>query len=700
MNNDYNRIFQSSMSSTGSLNSSVRDVRNLPFGLRLFAMLLMACMLFSLLVPLASAQSYQVQYTIYNPAVNTAPSLASVMLDPALPALEYTMTSMQYSLNSTDGSNGVWNDAAEGETPFTPAQGWLTLRLYNDPSTAFRLAYISINGAGADGTQQGATIGTNTTTGTESTTSNTGSTTNNTTNATSGSNTGTSSANSSEGNNSNSSNISNTPNSDSSAVNSGTTALPDGNGLYTAQSSAPGQLTVTPRKESIVQQLASSSDRIVPIVIPSGYTTVDCVLNGDVMQALYDGQGGIRVESPLGDYELPVSGMSRNALLSLPGSTSSLQHITLHIGIAPVSEDIANAVQQVEQQAGMKAIGTPVQFSLTGTGGSSAPVAINPNMLFAATGTGTGTGTGTDSSGNANPSVPEKGRQLTLHPSSSNVNITTAIRWNPVQKRIIPVPTVVNRTTTNASNGKSQSAATSNLNHAGQSTNTENANPSTTTTSGAGSSSGSNDVVIHGFVPDGMYALVQSSKTFPDVASSWSKDDVTDMASRLIVNGEDGNFVPDREVTRAEFAAMLVRALGLADEQSSHLPKDVHTSDWYAGVVGTAINHGLIEGYNDGNFRPNQYITREEAAMIMSHAMDYTGQSTTLSDSQVQQQLNRFSDRKQVSNWAKKAVAATAKSAIVQGNQGRFEPQSHVTRAQAASMIRRLLQKAGWINAG
>lgn len=690
MNNDHNRIFQSSMSSTGSLNGSVGDMRKLPFGLRLFAMLLMGCMLFSLLVPSASAQSYQVQYTIYNPAVNTAPSLASVMLDPAIPALEYTTTSMQYSLNSTDGSNGVWNDAAEGETPFTPAQGWLTLRLYNDPSTAFRLAYISINGAGADGTQQGATIGTNTTTATESTTSNTGSTTNNTTNATSGSNTGTSSANGSDGNNSNSSHISNTPNSDSGAVNSGTTALPDGNGLYTAQSSAPGQLTVTPRKESIVQQLASSSDRMIPIAIPSGYTTVDCVLNGDVMQTLYDGQGGIRVESPLGDYELPVSGMSRNALLSLPGSPSSLQHITLHIGIAPVSKDVANAVQQADQQAGIEAIGTPVQFSLTGTGGSSAPVAIDPNMLFAATG----------SSGNATASVPAKGRQLTLHPSSSNVNITTAIRWNPVQKHIIPVPTAVNRTIANASNDTSQSAATSNPNHAGQSTNTENANPSTTTTSGAGSSSGSNNVVIHGFAPDGIYALVQSSKTFPDVASSWSKDDVTDMASRLIVNGEDGNFVPDREVTRAEFAAMLVRALGLADEQSSHLPKDVHPSDWYAGVVGTAINHGLIEGYNDGNFRPNQYITREEAAMIMSHAMDYTGQSTTLSDSQVKQQLNQFSDRKQVSNWAEKAVAATAKSAIVQGNQGRFEPQSHVTRAQAASMIRRLLQKAGWINAG
>ncbi|MEW4371892.1 S-layer homology domain-containing protein [Paenibacillus kandeliae] len=644
MNNE--SIATLSMSSAGRYSR----LQTFLMGLRILVMLLATGMLFSLMMPSASARSYQVQYTVYPPTADTEASLAAVVLDPSIPALEHTTTSMQYSLDSTDGSNGVWNDAADGETPFTPAQGWLTLRLHDDPSTAFRLASISINGSSTG--QSGTTIGTDPATGTDSTTSNPDSTTG-----------GDSSSNSSN----------TTP--------SSTAVLPNGNGLYTAQSSAPGQLTVTLRKDSIVQQLVSAADRIVPIVIPSGYTTVDCLLNGDILQALYDGQGGIRVESPLGDYELPVSGMNRAALLALPGSPASLQNVTLHIGIAPVRTDIATAVQRAGQQAGVEMIGTPVQFSLTGTGGSASPVAIDPIVLFAGT-------EGNGNAANAVASVPIKGRQLTLHPSNSNVHATTAVRWNPVQNSMIPVPTVVTDPAAQPSSGTNNSATTSH---------TEADAPSATNTAGAGTAG---SAVIHGSAPDGIYALVQSSKTFADVASSWSKNDVNDMASRLVVNGENGNFVPDREVTRAEFAAMLVRALGLADEQSSHLPKDVHSSDWYAGVVGTAINHGLIEGYNDGNFRPNQYITREEAAMIMSHAMDYTGQSTALSDSQVEQQLNHFSDRKEVSNWAKKAVAATAQSAIVQGNQGHFEPQSHVTRAQAASMIRRLLQKAGWINAG
>ncbi len=584
---------------------------------RIVVCVLLSSMLFLAAVPAVSAQSYLVQYTVYEPSNGTPIELAVVMLNPSVPALEQTSTDMQYSLDSTDGRNGVWKDASDGETPFTPSQGWLTLRLRDDPSSAFRLAYIDVNAQGSGTVVQ------------QGTADDLGQATNG--------------------------------------------ANPD-NGLYTAQSTAPGQLNIALNKDAVLQQLDSAQDRIVPIVIPDGYTTVRCMIHGDVLQALYDAQGGVAIQSAWGDYVLPIRDIDPAAWSKLPGNPASLQAVNLQVEITPVANEVTGAIQQAAAKTGITIVGTPVQFALTGSAGQQPSQALDSATLFPGSSgeQGSAGDKSTQSANNASDpgavgstpatgvSTAESTRQLILHPSaaSNGSPFTTAIRWNPVLQQIIPVPTM--QKTARSGNGTI--------------------------------------AILHGTTPDGIYALVQSSQTFSDTAKHWSRNDVNDMASRLIVNGEQGQFFPDREVTRAEFAAMLVRALGLADEQSEHLPRDVKRSDWYAGVVGTAINHGLIEGYNDGNFRPNQPITREEAAMIMSHAMNYTGQSTTLTDNAVQAQLNRFSDRSEVSNWAKKAVAATAQSSIVGGDHGQFAPQSHVTRAQSASMIRRLLQKAGWIN--
>ncbi len=624
---------------------------------------LLSSMLFMGAAPSVSAQSYLVQYTVYQPSTGTPAELASVMLNPSVPALEQTSADMQYSLDSTDGRNGVWIDASDGETPFTPSQGWLTLRLHDDSFSAFRLAYMDVNSSASGTSVQQGTDGSSGQAMDSAATGN-GDSTANTDNSSNGTGSG------------NHNGASTSSNSSSTGTSTGTVSkaiandlLPDGNGLYTAQSTAPGQLALTFNKDAVLQQLYSAQDRIVPIVIPDGYTIIHCMMNGDVLQALYDAQGGIAIQSAPGDYTLPIRNLDPAALSTLPGQPASLQSVTLQIDITPVTDEIATAIQQVATKTGIEVIGTPVQFVLKGAAGQQPSQTINPALLFPAapvqqgsdpTSTDNGASAGAQTADTQGTGSGNSTRQLILNPSDSGGGraFTTAVRWNPVLKQIIPVPTVKK----------------------------------------AMSSGGAMAAIVHGAVPDGIYTLVQHSPSFSDVAKHWSRNDVNDMASRLIVNGEDGKFVPDREVTRAEFAAMLVRALGLADEQSDHLPRDVQRSDWYAGVVGTAINHGLIEGYNDGNFRPNQPITREEAAMIMSHAMNYTGQSTALTDNEVQGQLNRFSDRSEVSNWAKKAVAETAKSSIVGGDHGQFTPQSHVTRAQSASMIRRLLQKAGWIN--
>ncbi|WP_127583704.1 S-layer homology domain-containing protein [Paenibacillus koleovorans] len=191
------------------------------------------------------------------------------------------------------------------------------------------------------------------------------------------------------------------------------------------------------------------------------------------------------------------------------------------------------------------------------------------------------------------------------------------------------------------------------------------------------------------------YAVVYSPESFADVETHWSKQDVNDMASRQVVQGvTDQSFQPDRAITRAEFIAIVVRALGLRAGMGSALPKDIVAADWYAGSVQTGLEYSLISGYEDGTFRPNQTITRAEAAVIVSRAMKLPKLTNGWTDAQTIAALAPFVDGVEIPAWAKSEMAAAAKVGILQGDSGYIRPLDDVTRAQTAAMLRRLLQKA------
>ena len=193
------------------------------------------------------------------------------------------------------------------------------------------------------------------------------------------------------------------------------------------------------------------------------------------------------------------------------------------------------------------------------------------------------------------------------------------------------------------------------------------------------------------------YALVRNRKEFADVAHHWSRDAVNDMASRMVVNGTgEGTFSPDKSVTRAELAAIMVRALGLSDKGGTAPFKDVRESDWFAGAVAKAHEYGLISGYEDGTFRPNETITRQEAVVILHRAMKWTGLS--VDGTGIDRTLARFADANEVADWAKDAFAALVHLGLVQGSDAGLNPQGKLTRAEAAALVHRLLKKAGWID--
>ncbi|MEK4660623.1 S-layer homology domain-containing protein [Priestia sp. FSL H7-0729] len=191
------------------------------------------------------------------------------------------------------------------------------------------------------------------------------------------------------------------------------------------------------------------------------------------------------------------------------------------------------------------------------------------------------------------------------------------------------------------------------------------------------------------------YGLVYYPQSFTDVANHWSNTAVNDMGSRMIVSGvSDSTFEPDRSVTRAEFAAIVVRALGLKPADGSNIFPDVNETDWYAGFVKTTTDYGLISGYKDGTFRPHEQITRQEAMTLIARAMKVTGLDSQVPANAVQQ-LSSFADSVQVAEWAKEAVAASIHTGILTGRDSNtIAPLQSITRAETATILRRLLQQS------
>ncbi|MDU7472547.1 MAG: S-layer homology domain-containing protein, partial [Paenibacillus macerans] len=195
---------------------------------------------------------------------------------------------------------------------------------------------------------------------------------------------------------------------------------------------------------------------------------------------------------------------------------------------------------------------------------------------------------------------------------------------------------------------------------------------------------------------DGAYAVIETDHSFADVNGHWAQEDIVLMANKLLIEGRgQGLFVPDDSVSRAEFAAMLVRALGLDDEPNGAAPfRDVAPGAWYAGAVRAAHEAQLIDGFEDGTFRSMEPITREQAAVMIVRAMVYAGAAPVADVTP-----KTFADAADIAPWARDAVKRLAEASVIHGLSERtFGPREHVTRAQSAALLKRTLQAMQFIN--
>jgi len=170
---------------------------------------------------------------------------------------------------------------------------------------------------------------------------------------------------------------------------------------------------------------------------------------------------------------------------------------------------------------------------------------------------------------------------------------------------------------------------------------------------------------------NGTFALIGRSVAFADVIGLWAKNAVNDMASRMVVNGiDDGRYHPDNAISRVEFAAIIVRALGLSGSEAGESADstDVLSTDWYAREIVKAREYGIVNGYQDGIFRPTQMITREEAAAMIMRATKTAVLQTHLGSANAEAILAGFADGAAVGAWAREAFTAAVQSGLIQGS--------------------------------
>ncbi|SET45009.1 S-layer homology domain-containing protein [Natronincola peptidivorans] len=195
-----------------------------------------------------------------------------------------------------------------------------------------------------------------------------------------------------------------------------------------------------------------------------------------------------------------------------------------------------------------------------------------------------------------------------------------------------------------------------------------------------------------------IYAVIYYPIEFKDIETHWAKEDIHDMASRMIISGiSEEIFEPNRDITRAEFATMITRALGLKPGEGNNSFTDVNSDAWYYGYIKTAYSYGIISGYGDNKFGPMDKITREQAMTMIVNAMETTDLEIEVED--IDKTGAEYVDFSGTANWAKGSTAICIEGNIIpaQNIWQLLEPKKNVTRAETAVMIRKLLQKSDLI---
>ena len=165
-----------------------------------------------------------------------------------------------------------------------------------------------------------------------------------------------------------------------------------------------------------------------------------------------------------------------------------------------------------------------------------------------------------------------------------------------------------------------------------------------------------------------------------DISGHWAENQISVWVNAGLISGyEDGTFKPNNSITRAEFAVLANKVCGYTASTPANF-SDVKPTDWYYGEVSKAVAAGYISGYTDGTFRPNGIITRQEAAVMISRMLKLVNTESTV--------LNTFTDANSIPQWSREAISAVVTKGYMKGYPDQtFQATKSMNRAEAVVVL-------------
>ena len=177
---------------------------------------------------------------------------------------------------------------------------------------------------------------------------------------------------------------------------------------------------------------------------------------------------------------------------------------------------------------------------------------------------------------------------------------------------------------------------------------------------------------------------MERNNVFVDIKGHWAMPEILAVSDRgWMVGTEDFYFEPDIPLTRAQAATLLVRAMEL-ERDNTPLPyfNDIPNSHWARKYIDIAVQHQLMEGRENQEFAPDEPITREEMATLLTRVLEVTPSDKMIN--------NPFRDI-DIRQWSYPFVKAMAEEGIFQGfDDGTFRPKDKITRAQMTTLLERI----------
>ena len=193
----------------------------------------------------------------------------------------------------------------------------------------------------------------------------------------------------------------------------------------------------------------------------------------------------------------------------------------------------------------------------------------------------------------------------------------------------------------------------------------------------------------------GIYTVVDNEKNFEDIKdkSAEMQEAIKLLASKGIISGtSETKFSPDKSISRAEVAAIILRTLSKLDQNADGGFSDVTKQNWYFGAAGSAKNTGIISGYPDNTFRGNIVIPKVQIVSVTSRVLKNEMNYFDVNDAE--KILSVYGDSSNIAKWAKNDVAlATDVNMVIRRTDSLFGGNDDMTRGDAAIILKRLFDK-------